>query len=54
MESDYFTKALHGKAFHAHRKTSMNLMESTSLCFTRGIKIRTGEIISISPPIYNK
>ena len=54
VESDYLTKALQGKAFHAHRKPSWGWMGSTSLCFTRSTKIRTGEIVSISPPIHNK
>ena len=35
-------------------KPSWGWMRSTSLCFTRSIKIRTGEIVSISPPIHNK
>ena len=42
------------KHFTLTAKPSWGWMGSTSLCFTRSIKIRTGEIVSISPPIHNK
>ena len=48
MESNNFTQALHGKLFHANKVGLMNA------CFTRSIKIKAGEIVSIVSPLHNK
>ena len=53
MESDYLTiRHLKEKQSTLIVKLLWGWMGSTSLCFTKSIKIRTGEIVSISPPIH--
>ena len=49
MESDYLTKALQGKAFHTHRKTTMGLYKINKHMFkknTRMIKTTASDIVS--------
>ena len=42
MESDYLTKALQGKAFHAHRKTLMGLDGINEFMFYEKYKNQNG------------
>ena len=42
MESDYLTKALQGKAFHAHRKTLMGLEGINEFMFYEKYKNQNG------------
>ena len=54
MESDYLTKALQGKEFHAHCKLLWGWMGSKNICFTRSMEFKAGVNISIIPPIHNR
>ena len=42
IESDYLTKALHGKAFHAHHKTLMELDGINEFMFYEKYKNQNG------------